>query len=136
MVTATRRLAPRISSASERVTSSSEGERPSRSALVELHTIAVTPSSPSCVSLAMSVGAPITGVGSIFQSPVCSTSPSGVRMATALGSGIEWATEISSRSNGPTVKRDSSAITLTFGGCPTPYSANLARSIAAVNGVA
>ena len=36
-----------------------------------------TPSSPSALSFASSVGGPMTGVGSIFQSPVCSTVPSG-----------------------------------------------------------
>ena len=109
IVTATRRLAPLMMLASERATSSSEGERPSRSALVESQIIAVTPSAPSCGEPSRSsVGGPITGVASIFQSPVCSTMPSGVRMATALDSGIECATEISSRSNGPTSKRLSS----------------------------
>jgi hypothetical protein len=35
-------------------------------------------------------GSPITGSGSIFQSPVCNTAPSGVRIARPLGSAIEW----------------------------------------------
>ena len=47
----------------------------------------------------------MTGVGSIFQSPVCSTVPSGVRMISAFDSGIECAIETSSMSNGPTLKR-------------------------------
>ena len=53
-------------------------------------------------SFASSVGGPIIGVGSSFQSPVCSTLPSGVRMISAFDSGIECATETSSMSNGPT----------------------------------
>ena len=75
MVTATRRLAPLMMPASERATSSSEGERPSRSALVESQIMAVTPSAPSAARRSVSVGAPITGVASSFQSPVCSTMP-------------------------------------------------------------
>ena len=53
---------------------------------------------------------PITGVGSIFQSPVCRTLPCGVRRISALDSGIECATETSSISNAPSVKRDPSGI--------------------------
>ena len=81
--------AVRISSAKVLATSASEGERPSRTALVESPTSASTPSSPSAVSFASSVGAPTSGVGSIFQSPVCSTVPAGVRIASAFDSGIE-----------------------------------------------
>ena len=75
MVTATRRLAPLMIPASERATSRSEGERPSRRALVELQIMAVTPSAPSSLRRASSVGAPISGVASIFQSPVWSAMP-------------------------------------------------------------
>ncbi len=49
--------------------------------------------------------APSTGVGSIFQSPVWTTSPAGVRIASAELSGIEWATRTNSTSNGPIVTR-------------------------------
>ena len=55
----------------------------------------------------------MTGVGSIFQSPVCSTVPSGVRMMSAFDSGIEWAIETNSMSNGPSVKRPPSGTILT-----------------------
>ena len=104
MVTATRAGAVLISSASVLATSASDGERPSRTALVESPTSARHPSSPSARSLSSSVGAPMTGVGSIFQSPVCSTVPSGVRMISAFDSGIECAIETSSMSNGPSVE--------------------------------
>ena len=51
------------------------------------------------------------GVGSSFQSPVCSTVPSGVRMISAFDSGIECDIETSSTSNGPRWKRLPSGIT-------------------------
>ena len=50
-----------------------------------------------------SVASPSKGWGSIFQSPVCRITPSGVRMATPFGSGMEWVSVISSSSNGPSV---------------------------------
>ena len=53
------------------------------------------------------------GVGSSFQSPVCSTLPSGVRMISAFDSGIECDTETSSTSNGPRLKRLPSGTTFT-----------------------
>ena len=84
----------------------------------------------------MSVGAPITGVGSIFQSPVCSTTPCGVRIARALDSGIECATEMSSMPNGPTSKRLLRATSWIGSLAPPPYSASLVLSSAAVKGVA
>ena len=117
-------------------TSDSDGERPSRTALVESPISARQPSSPSARSLASSVFSPSTGVGSIFQSPVCSTVPCGVRMMSAFDSGIECATEQSSTSNGPTLKREPSATSVT-GISGAPDSPNrLAASSAAVNGVA
>ena len=76
------------------------------------------------------------GVGSSFQSPVCSTVPSGVRMIRPFDSGIECAIETSSTSNGPTSKRLPSGTTLTgtsgAPGSPRSFAANSA----AVNGVA
>ncbi len=78
----------------------------------------------------------MTGVGSIFQSPVCSTAPSGVRMIRPFDSGIEWAMETSSISNGPSVKRPPSGTMFTgISGAPGSLS-RLAWSSAAVNGVA
>ena len=121
VVTATRAGAVRISSAKVLATSVSEGERPSRTALVESPISARQPASPSARSFASSVGGPMSGVGSIFQSPVCSTVPSGVRMMRAFDSGIECAMETSSMSNGPSVKRPPSGTMLT-GICGAPGS--------------
>ena len=104
VVTATRPVAPAISSRSVFATSASDGERPSRTALVESPISARQPSSPSRLSFASSVGGPMIGVGSSFQSPVCSTLPSGVRMISAFDSGIECETDTSSTSNGPSVE--------------------------------
>ena len=42
-----------------------------------------------------------SGNWSILKSPVCSTSPAAVRIATARPSGIEWLTATNSQSNGP-----------------------------------
>ena len=61
-------------------------------------TSASTPSSPSALRRASSVGRPTIGVGSIFQSAVWTTSPAGVRIASAVLSGIEWATAMNSTS--------------------------------------
>ena len=78
----------------------------------------------------------MTGVGSIFQSPVCSTAPSGVRMMSAFDSGIECAMDTSSMSNGPSVNRPPSGTTFTgMSGAPGSLS-RLACSSAAANGVA
>ena len=70
-------------------TSASEGEMPSRTALVESQISAATPSSPSAISFSASVGALVSGDSSSFQSPVWSTVPACVLIATADGSGIE-----------------------------------------------
>ena len=59
----------------------------------------------------MSVGGLVSGVSSSFQSPVCSAVPSGVRITTADGSGIECDMLISSTSNGPIVRRPPSGMT-------------------------
>ena len=76
------------------------------------------------------------GVGSSFQSPVCSTVPSGVRMISAFDSGIECATETSSMSNGPSLKRLPSCtiVDRDVGAPGSPW--RLASNSAAVNGVA
>jgi hypothetical protein len=78
----------------------------------------------------------MTGVGSSFQSPVCSTVPSGVRMISAFDSGIECATETSSTSNGPSVNRAPKRhdVDRDVGAPGSP--SRLAASSAAVNGVA
>ena len=112
VVTATRDGASLMILASDLATSVSEGERPSRMALVESQTMASTPSSPRALSFASSGGAPTSGVASSFQSPVWNTSPAGVRIASPLGSGIECASVTNSTSNGPTVRRLPSGTTV------------------------
>ena len=136
VVTATRPGAVLISSAMHLATSASEGERPSRTALVESPTSARQPASPSARNFASSVTSPKIGVGSIFQSPVCSTLPQGVRMMSAFDSGIECAMVTSSTSNGPILKRLPSLTMVTgiFGARGS--LAHLASSSAAENGVA
>ena len=62
------------------------------------------PASPSARNFFSSVGGPISGVGSSFQSPVCKHRAERVRMISAFDSGIEWATETNSISNGPSVR--------------------------------
>ena len=113
------------------------GERPSRTALVESPMSASTPSSPSAVSFFCVGRPPISGVGSIFQSPVCSTMPAGVRIASAFDSGIECATltnsiversEIQPSAQRHDVDRESSA--------RRARRERLASNNAAVNGVA
>ncbi len=89
MVTTTLPFALPIRSVRVAATSRSDGLSPSRSTLVELQTSASTPSSPSAFRRSVSVVAPSTGVGSIFQSPVWTTSPAGVRIASDELSGIE-----------------------------------------------
>ncbi len=78
----------------------------------------------------------MSGVASSFQSPECTTSPSGVRMASAWLSGIECATGTNSTSNGPMVTRPPLG-TILIGICGAPSScARLLAISAAVNGVA
>ena len=126
----------RINSARVLATSVSDGERPSRTALVESPISARHPSLPNARSFASSVGGPSTGVGSIFQSPVWRTLPAEVRMMRALDSGIEWATETSSMSKGPSENRlpVGTTVTGTSGAPGSPR--RLASSSAAVNAVA
>jgi hypothetical protein len=59
--------------------------------------------SPSFSKALRSVFGPIAGSSSSFQSPVCSTVPSGVVIASDTGSGMEWVTVTVSISNGPAV---------------------------------
>ena len=105
VVTSTRPGASAISVWRFSATSFSEGLSPSRRMLVESQTSASTPSSPIAVRRSASVGGPMVGVGSIFQSPEWTTVPSGVRIASAQDSGIEWATGTNSTSKGPSFRR-------------------------------
>jgi hypothetical protein len=75
-------------------------------------------------------------MGSIFQSPVCSTLPSAVRMMRPFDSGIECAMETSSMSKGASEKRPPGGTMVTgISGAPGSLC-RLASSSAAVNGVA
>ena len=108
-----------------RATSVSLGLRPSRMALVESQTSASTPSSPIAWSRATSVGSAERRRSSSFQSPLWRTTPSGVRIASACDSGMEWVTLMYSTSNGPTVKR-SPGVTIVIG---TDLGAGLAGDL-------
>ena len=79
--------------------------KPGTSALVESTRNRSTPSSPSRAKARRSVMRPSSGIWSILKSPVCRTSPAGVRIATASASGIEWLTATNSQSNGPSCSR-------------------------------
>ncbi len=83
--------------------SRSERTMPGTSALVESESSRSTPSPPSRANPARSVSRPSSGSWSILKSPVCSTMPAGVLIATAIASGIEWFTAKNSRSKGPNV---------------------------------
>ena len=136
VVRATRPSAALMICARLRLTSCSLGETPSRMALVESQIRARTPSSPMARNRASSVGLPSAGVRSIFQSPVWTTVPSGVRIASATGSGMECVTLTASISKGPTLNRSPAEKTFT-GTLAAPASpSRLASSNAAVKGVA
>ena len=75
--------------------------KPGTSALVESDSSRSMPSSPSRAKARRSVSRPSSGSWSILKSPVCTTMPAGVRMATARASGMEWLTATNSQSKGP-----------------------------------
>ena len=79
--------------------SRSEMTKPGTSALVESTRNRSTPSSPSRENPARSVSRPSRGSWSSLMSPVCSTRPAGVRIATASASGMEWLTAKYSQSH-------------------------------------
>ena len=85
--------------------SRSEVVKPGTSAFVESVRKRSTPSSPSRAKARRSVIRSSSGNWSILKSPVCSTSPAAVRIATARPSGIEWLTATNSQSNGPNRSR-------------------------------
>ncbi len=105
VVTATRPGAASITCRRPCPTACSEGDSPSRIALVESQISAITPASPRARKRASSVIGPISGAGSIFQSPVWMMVPSGVVIASDTGSGMECVTATASMSNRPTEKR-------------------------------
>ena len=85
--------------------SPSDTVNPGTSALVESTRKRSTPSSPRRANARRSVIRPSSGNWSILKSPVCSTRPAAVRIATASPSGIEWLTATNSQSNGPSRRR-------------------------------
>ena len=88
---------------------------PGTSALVESASSRSTPSAPSRAKPPRSVSLPSSGSWSILKSPVCSTSPALVLIATASASGIEWFTARNSSDHGPN-SRLSPAATSTVSG--------------------
>ncbi len=79
----------------------SSGVKPGTSAFVESAMNRSTPFSPSRANARRSVMRSSRGSWSILKSPVWSTTPASVVMATASASGIEWFTATNSRENGP-----------------------------------
>ena len=71
------------------LTVDSEPDLPTEKILVESQTMASTPSLPICCNLSISIFLPTIGFSSIFQSPVCKTTPAGVLIFNPLGSSIE-----------------------------------------------
>src|ERR687898_818159 len=111
VVSTTRFCSPPTSACKLSRTSASEPDVPGLRMLVESATMASTPSRPKASRSSVAVSGPISGAGSSFQSPVCSTLPSGVRSASAWDSGIECVTRSRLQSNGPTVNRSPGATT-------------------------
>ena len=83
-----------------------------------------------------SVTPPMIGSSSIFQSPVCSTVPKGVRMARPFGSAIEWVMVMKSTVNGPTSIVPPSGTSMISTWSRMPASRSFSRIRKAVNGVA
>ncbi len=97
----TRLLALRNTPSSTGPMSRSGVTKPGTSALVESDSSRSTPSAPSRAKPPRSVSRPSSGSWSILKSPVCSTRPASVRIATASASGMEWLTAKNSVLNGP-----------------------------------
>ena len=135
-VTATRPRRPRSSTDRLWRTSFSLPEWPSTMALVESQTIASTPRSPSAARAASSVGGPISGVGSIFQSPVCRTMPCGVSIASAWDSGMECAMRMKRSLKGARSMLPPGGTMWIFTWFSSCASISLRRRKAAANGVA
>ena len=106
--TMTRRGAVRNTSWIAGARSASDVVKPGTSALVESVRNRSTPSSPNRANARRSVIRPSSGNWSILKSPVCSTMPAPVRMATASPSGMEWLTAANSQSKTPNGSRSPS----------------------------
>ncbi|CAM5616277.1 hypothetical protein SALBM135S_03714 [Streptomyces alboniger] len=95
--------------------SRSGGTKPGTSAFVESERRRSMPSSLSRANACRSVRRPSIGSWSILKSPVATTMPAGVRMATARASGMEWLTAMNSQSNGPRCSRSPSTTSSVYG---------------------
>ena len=98
--------------------------------------MASTPSSPNRAKAAWSVGGPISGSASSFQSPVCRMVPYDVRITSACASGRECATGMNCSLNGPISNEPPGGTTWTRTSLTSPASPSLRFSTAAANGVA
>ncbi len=115
-------------------TSSSEPVKPRRSMLVLSANSASTPSAPSCAKRCTSKCSPSIGVWSILKSPVWTTMPAGVWMASAAQSGMLCVTRMNSTVNGPIVTR-SRGRTGTSWRPSIPCSSSFGSTSASVSGV-
>ena len=106
--------------------------KPGTSELVESTQNRSTPSSPSRANARRSVIRLSSGNWSILKSPVCSTRPAGVLIATASASGIEWLTAMNSQTNGP-IWSDSPSTTVCCGTLRCRCSFSLPSSSASVS---
>ncbi len=120
--TITRRGAVRITCSIAGFSSRSEVVKPGTSALVESVRKRSTPSSPRRAKARRSVIRSSRGNWSILKSPVCSTIPALVRIATARPSGMEWLTATNSQSKGPNVRRSPSRTRTVRGRMPCSLS--------------
>ena len=91
---------------------------------------------PSASSAASSVGGPISGSGSSFQSPVCSRMPCGVSDHQRLGLGDRMGDADEAQRERRQIDAIRRATTCIFTWLSNRTSASLRRSTAAANGVA
>ncbi len=101
LATMTRRGALAMTLSSTGPMSRSRAVKPGTSAFVESVMKRSTPRSPRRAKARRSVMRRSSGSWSILKSPVCSTVPATVWIATASASGMEWLTATNSRSKGP-----------------------------------
>ncbi len=104
----TRRGAFEMTASSTGPMERSVGVKPGTSALVESDMKRSMPASPRRAKARRSVIRSSSGSWSSLKSPVCSTLPASVVMATASASGMEWLTATNSSSNGPRRSRSPS----------------------------
>ena len=117
-------------------TSSSDPVKPRRSMFVLSAKSASTPVAPSSANRWTSKCWPSIGVWSILKSPVCTSVPTGVWMASATQSGMLCVTRMNSISNGPTVTRSRGRTGTRRCAPSSPCSFSLGSMNASVSGVA